>query len=262
MIFTLTALVVLLGIAIGSFVNALVFRANDNEAITGRSKCRACLTPIAAKDLIPVISFFLLKRKCRKCTSVIEWQYSIVELSMGVLFGLLFARSLYGVGFPEFVMGKDWLALFIRDALMVTFLLIIFIYDLRWRVILDRFSIPAIIIALIMNVALGADVVDLLAGGIVIAGFFALQFFLSSGRWIGGGDIRMGALMGALLGLKVGLVALFLSYIFGAIGGILLILSKRGNLQSHVPFGTFLAVGTLVAMLFGENILNWYIGLL
>ncbi len=251
---------VLIGVAIGSFVNAVVFRTSEGEGLGGRSKCRSCLKPIAAKDLIPVVSFFLLKRRCRKCKAVIEWQYPVVELAMGILFGLLFARAAYFIGFPSFVDSSEWLALFVRDAIMVTFLVIIFIYDLRASVILDRFSIPAMILALVLNVGLGADPADLLLGGIILGAFFGFQYVISKGKWIGGGDIRMGLVMGFLLGVNLGIVALFSAYVLGAIVGIGLILFGRKTLKSHVPFGTFLATGTLIAMIWGQDILNWYLG--
>ncbi len=255
-----TAFACLLGIAIGSFLNAVVFRTSSGEGLGGRSKCRSCVKPIAAKDLIPILSFFLLKRRCRSCKSVIEWQYPVVELAMGVLFGCLFARAAFGVGFPEFVDSSEWLALFVRDAIIASFLVIIFVYDLRASVILDRFSVPAMILALLLNLALGANPADILLGGIILGSFFGFQFMISKGAWIGGGDIRMGVLMGFLLGVNLGLVALFTSYVLGAIAGIILILMHRKSLKSHVPFGTFLATGTLISMFFGSYILEWYLG--
>jgi len=254
-----TIFIVLLGIAIGSFLNVVVFRTAEGIALTGRSKCRSCVKPIAARDLVPVVSFFLLKGRCRNCKAVIEWQYPAIELVMGVLFGLLFARAVYGIGFPSFVDAGDWLALFVRDALLVSFLVIIFVYDLRASVILDRFTFPAIILALIMNVLLGANAGDLLLGAILLGAFFGFQYILSSGQWIGGGDIRMGVLMGAMLGVSLGLVALFLAYVLGAVIGIFLIIFGRKTLKSHVPFGTFLAAGTFISMIWGPAILAWYL---
>lgn len=256
----LTILVSVLGICIGSFINVIVFRTKEGISLGGRSKCRACLEPIAAIDLVPVASFFALKGRCRKCSSVIEWQYPAIELTMGILFGLFFVRAITSFGFPEWLDPSLWLAVFIRDALIACFLLIIFVYDFKFSYILDRFSLPAIIIALLFNLALGAPGISLLAGGLIIGGFFAVQFLVSHGTWIGGGDIRMGMLMGFLLGIELGVVALFLSYVLGAIIGIGLILSGKRTMKSHVPFGTFMSAAIILTMLFGPQILEWYLG--
>lgn len=258
----LTILVCLFGIAIGSFLNVVVFRTKSNDSVVnGRSKCRTCLEPIATIDLIPVWSYFALRGRCRKCSSVIEWQYPAVEIATGIMFGLFFVRAAFAWGIPDFVDQTEWIPLFIRDATMACFLLIIFIYDFRYSYILDRFSIPAMIVALLFNIALGADPLNLLLGGFLIGGFFAFQFLVSQGKWIGGGDIRMGLLMGFLLGLEHGLLALFLSYILGAIAGIVLIATKKRKLDSHVPFGTFMSAATLIVMFCGTYILDWYLGL-
>ena len=259
----LTILVSIFGIAIGSFINVVVFRTfSKKDFVKGRSKCQKCLTPIATIDLIPVISYFALKGRCRNCSSVIAWQYPAVELASGILFGLFFVRAALGVGFPEFVDQSEWVLLFARDVTLAVFLIIIFVYDFKYQYILDRFSIPAIILALVFNLLLGADGVDLLLGGLLVGGFFAVQFLISQGKWIGGGDIRMGLLMGFLLGLKLGVAALFLSYILGAIIGIGLIVSKKQKLHSHVPFGTFLAVATIILMFCGPGLVDWYLALL
>ncbi|MCH8049508.1 prepilin peptidase [Patescibacteria group bacterium] len=255
-----TILASLVGIAVGSFINVVVFRTRVGQPITGKSKCRKCLEPIATIDLIPIVSYFALKGRCRRCAAVIEWQYPVVELAMGILFGLFFVRTALGLGLPDWVGAEELFVFFLRDVIMASFLLIIFVYDFRYSYILDRFSIPAIIVALLFNVALGAPVFSLLVGGLVIGGFFAFQFLVSQGKWIGGGDIRMGMLMGFLLGIEQGLVALFLSYIFGAFVGIGLILAKKRKLDGTVPFGTFMAAGILVTLFAGEYLLDWYLG--
>ncbi len=255
-----TVVASLIGIAVGSFINVVVFRTRSQKALTGRSKCMRCEEPIAWIDLIPVISFFMLKGRCRKCSQVIEWQYPVIELLMGVLFGVLYARAALGFGIPGYVDSGEWFLLFLRDAAMAVFLTIIFVYDFRYYYILDRFTFPAMIVAVAMNLWLGAPVISLLLGGLFIGSFFAFQFLASKGKWVGGGDIRLGMLMGFLLGIEQGLVALFLSYILGAIVGIGLILAKKRTLDGQVPFGTFMAVSIIITLLFGEQILNWYLG--
>jgi len=122
-------------------LNVVVFRVRSNEPLTGRSKCRTCIEPIAALDLIPVVSFFALKGRCRKCASVIEWQYPVIELAMGVIFGLLCIRVILGIAIPSFITDDELILLFIRDAIIACFLMIIFVYDFRYSYILDKFSL-------------------------------------------------------------------------------------------------------------------------
>jgi len=101
----------------------------------------------------------------------------------------------------------------------------------------------------------------MLFGALVIGGFFFLQFYLSNGKWIGGGDIRMGVLMGLMLGLRNGLVALFLAYVIGAAIGLVMLATKKADMKTRVPFGTFLVLGTLLVLMVGERLIGWYLGL-
>ena len=100
----------------------------------------------------------------------------------------------------------------------------------------------------------------MLLGAAALGGFFLLQFAVSKGKWIGGGDIRMGMLMGFMLGLVHGLAALFVAYVLGAIVGAYLLLTKKATRKTQLPFGTFLALGTVIILLFGRPLVGWYIG--
>lgn len=259
-ILTLIAAFVI-GVVVGSIVNATVLRTKSGLPIMSRAKCVGCVEPIAWFDLIPVVSYFVLKGRCRRCTSAIEWQYPAVEFAMGVLFTLFAARIFLGLGIPGFVGEGEYGLLFIRDAIVSMFLVVIFLYDFRFSVIPDRFSIPAMVAALLLNLALGATPWGILLGGLAIGAFFSIQFLASQGRWVGGGDIRMGMLMGFLLGLPLGVLALFISYVMGALGGLYLVGKGHRRLDSHVPFGTFMAIGTIVTMIVGPAILDWYLGM-
>lgn len=247
---------VLIGLAVGSFINALVFRTHEDIPITGRSKCVKCEKPIDARDLVPVLSYFLLRGRCRKCKAAFSWQYPAVEAVTGILFGV----AAYYVG--DVLADGQSVAEFLRLAVFIVFLVIIFVYDLRYSYILDRFTFPAMIIAVLFNLALGIyEPLYMLIGALVLGGFFLAQYVLSKHTWVGGGDIRMGVLMGLMLGLGSGLVALFLSYALGAIVGAYLLISGKKKFGSKIPFGTFLAVGTFVALLWGSTILDWYLGI-
>jgi len=212
--------------------------------------------PIAWYDLIPVLSFVLLRQRCRSCKGAISWQYPLVELVTGVLFLVIYFNAVTGVS-PD----SDKLMLVIPHIIFTIFLIVLFVYDLKYKLLLDRFTIPAMIVALLLNLFLGIPVWSMLLGAIVIGGFFLIQWLLSKGKWIGDGDIRMGALMGLMLGFEHGLVALFLAYMLGAAVGVILIMSKKAKMHTQIPFGTFLAVATFVSLLWGEQIVQWYLGL-
>lgn len=261
-IILLVVLAGVLGVGVGSLVNTLVLRTRLGLPAFAGAKCVCCVEPLAWFDVIPVVSYFALRGRCRHCSTAIEWQYPAVELAMGLLFAVFAARLVLGVNVPPFVSTGELPLLFLRDALVSAFLVVIFLYDYRFSRIPDRFSLPLIVVTLLLNLILGAPPAAVLVGGFVLGGFFALQFLLSRGAWVGGGDVRLGVAMGFLLGLPLGIVALFLAYILGAIGGLILLLTKQRDVHGHVPFGTFLAASTIIVMLVGPEILDWYVGLL
>lgn len=250
------------GVFVGSVVNLLVFRAKLSGAFGKLVDRDICVTPQVPADIIPFASFFAIKDRCMGSKRVVEWEYPAFELLCGVVFAALALRAVMGIGFPTFVETGEWALLFARDASIAVLLMIIFLYDLKYSVILDRFSIPAIIIAIVFNLALGADATNLLVAALTFGTFFGAQYLITNGQWVGNGDIRLGLLIGFLLGLEVGAVALLLSYIIASLYGILAIAVKHKTLTSHMPFGTFLAVGMLVATVAGRPLLDWYLGLL
>jgi prepilin signal peptidase PulO-like enzyme (type II secretory pathway) len=126
----------------------------------------------------------------------------------------------------------------------------------------DEISLPALVLIFLANLALGASWLTLLSSAIIGGGFFALQYVVSRGRWVGSGDIRLGALLGVALGWPNVLVALFLAYFAGAVSGLVLILLKKKHLKSPLPFGIFLAPAALVALWWGGAIVKWYLNFL
>jgi leader peptidase (prepilin peptidase) / N-methyltransferase len=248
-----------LGAAIGSFVNVLALRLPKEERIgLSRSRCPKCKEKLKWSDLIPIFSFIVLRGECRHCGKKISFQYPLIEMVLGVLF-VLFAikyQALYDIS--NFY--------FYRDLLFTSILTTIFLTDLRYYLILDKVSLPGIAIAFGVNLFLWnhfwLSVQSLLLAIFVGAGFFLLQYILSKGRWIGAGDIRLGALMGAMLGFPQILVALFLSYISGAIISLLLIGLSKKTMKDQVPFGVFLSASTVFSLFFGNRLLDWYLSLL
>lgn len=240
------AFITLFGLCLGSFFNALAYRIGTKQSIAhGRSKCPHCETTIAWRDLVPVLSFLLLRARCRNCHQAISWQYPLVELATAAALVALYVR--FGLT-PEF-----WVA-----AVVTLFLVPIFLTDWRYYLIPDSLSVTGLVAVFGLQLWFGVSLQSLLWGILVGAGFFAWQYILSRGRWIGAGDIRLGALMGTALGLSRTLVALFLAYISGAIVALVFIARRQKQADSRLPFGTFLVVATFVTLLFGFEMAAWY----
>jgi len=249
-------LVFVFGLSAGSFLNVWLWRIRENISIVrGRSICPHCRHQLAWYDNIPLISFFRLGRKCRHCQALISWQYPMVELVMGILF--LFVAC-WHVGEEIFVtpeMISEWVIIF--------FLVFIFIYDLKYKEILDVATIPLAVIVYLLTIAMGWYTwQNLLLGVVIGGGFFLLQYLISKGKWIGGGDIRLGVLMGAILGYPTIIFALGLAYVLGAVVSLFLIAIKKKTMGEETPFGTYLVAATFVAMFWGEQIVTWYLSLL
>ncbi|NIP33078.1 prepilin peptidase [Candidatus Saccharibacteria bacterium] len=244
-------LTVLFGLAVGSFLNAYIWRLKKGNSVwRGRSICPECKHNLSWLDLVPVLSYAVLKGRCRYCGKKISLQYPLVELATAILFVMVL--------YVHFEAGNG-LHFILRDWFFIAVLMIIFVYDLKWGYILDRVSLPSIIIAFSVNILIGFSWHNLLLAAAIGSGFFLLQYAISRGKWIGGGDIRMGALMGFILGWPNVVVGLFLSYIVGSSVAVYLLARKKKKMGSTIAMGTFLAVGTVIAMLWGVDILMWYL---
>ena len=243
----LHALVFIFGLIVGSFLNVVIYRTYKGVGfIRGRSYCPCCKHHLETIDLIPVVSFLLLRGRCRWCGKPISRQYPLVELATGGSFLGLF--TVYGPS-PEFLVSMLYAAV----------LIVVFVQDLRYFVILDRISVPALIAACVLSpLVFKVSLTDMAIGIGVGGGFFLLQYALSRGKWIGGGDIRLGALMGAMLGWELALIALSLAYAAGALTALALVALRKKSWGSHLPLGTFLSAATFVSMLFREDLLYWY----
>src|SRR3989339_1192923 len=243
------AIVFLAGLCAGSFLNVVILRTREGTSfVGGRSRCAACAVELGPSELVPVLSYLALRVRCRHCAVPLSIQYPLVEFVTGVLCLALFVHA------------DSWM-MFVRDIVFVAFLTVLFVYDLRYMEILDRFTVPAMGIALLSNIYLGSDPQSLVMGAGVLGGFFLAQYAISKGRWIGAGDIRMGFLMGFMLGFSHAIAALFLAYLGGALFGVALIALKRADGKTPIPFGSFLAVATETVLLFGNQLVDWYLGL-
>lgn len=252
----------LLGLAVGSFLNCIIYRLLQKEAFwRRRSYCPNCGHKLRALDLIPLFGFIFLKGRCQYCQKKISWQYPLVELVTAVLFILVYLKN--PIFYPEINLQTAVIQFIflIRNWFFVSVLLFIFIFDLKYYLIPDKIILPAIIITLILNILLiyrdllySIDnfkiLINFFIAVLIGGGFFLIQFLISRGRWVGGGDIRLGVLMGLILGYPTILLALFLSYLVGAIIGTGLVITGRKRWKSQVPLGPFLAGATIVVLLY------------
>jgi prepilin signal peptidase PulO-like enzyme (type II secretory pathway) len=259
-------IIFIFGLLIGSFLNCVIYYLEQGRTgLLGRSFCPNCGQKLSARDLIPILSFLLLKGKCRFCHKPISLQYPLVELTTGILFVSVF------IFHPTITYLTSGRLLNMYDLvfywILACFLLIIFVYDFKHYLIPDKIIYPAIAATLIFNFQLQSYGESLASLGLSIlsavgaAGFFLAIVLISRGKWMGVGDIKLAFLMGILLGFPNILVALFLAFLIGAIIGIGLILSSKKTLKSEVPFGPFLVTGTFIALFWGERIINWYLSL-
>ncbi len=225
----------LLGVILGSFLNALLFRYNTGRSVArGRSQCMHCGHTLFATDLVPLLSYLYLRGKCRYCLSRLSVQYPLVEAAAGVLSVLVFVRT------PEalpFALGMVlWLTL-----------LFIFVYDLRHKIIPWEASALVSAAALLVIFLTGPSWWALAAGPVLAAPLFGFSL-VSGGRWMGWGDGILELGLGWMLGLTLGLTAFVLAFWSGALVGVLLMLiSKRVTMKSEVPFAPFLIFGAACA---------------
>lgn len=273
------AIVGFLGLVFGSFINAWVWRVrqqinDDGEArkltkkrtaevsvIKGRSRCPVCNHELSAKDLVPVFSWLSLGGKCRYCKAPISSQYPLVELLVAVLF--IVSYMFWDFGEPwQLVSFTTWLIGLIG-------LVGLAVYDIKWMLLPDRMLRPLYVlvgIGLLVQFALGrplGDIVMLVGSVMIASGVFWALFKVSGGKWIGYGDVKLGLLTGMLMGSAIGsLLSIFIASILGTLVVVPFLATKKTTLASQIPFGPFLIAGCFVVVIWGLDIINWYLSLL
>jgi leader peptidase (prepilin peptidase)/N-methyltransferase len=227
-----------LGLILGSFLNALLFRFNTGRSVMrGRSACMRCGHELSAADLIPLLSYLFLRGKCRYCGSRISWQYPAVEATAAALAAGVYLQN------PDPLWFAYWFAVW-----MV--LLFIVVYDLRHKIIPWSATLTLMALALIHAVVFGTW------WGIALGVPLLLRSLVSGGRWMGWGDGILELSLGGLLGLTAGFTALLAAFWSGAIIGILLLIlsKKRYTMSSEVPFAPFLILGAALAYFFHADL--------
>ncbi len=268
-----------LGLIVGSFLNVCIYRIPRSLSIVNPpSACPGCDAPIKPWDNIPLVSYALLGGKCRNCRGPISLRYPLVELLNGVLYW--YVVTSFGIGWHV-----PLLCMLVSALVVITFI------DLDFQIIPDSITLPGIVIGLLsasfllpdpfsvreagsLHYAIGGNTgayrllpiayykivgfMNAFAGLLLGGGLFYLIAILSRGG-MGGGDIKMMAMVGAFMGWKAILLTTFIGSLSGSLVGVFLMAVKGKGRKSRIPFGPFLAFGALATLFFGRVILLWYL---
>ena len=246
-------LLFILGLIVGSFSNVCIYRIPRNESIVyPASHCPKCSTTIRLIDNIPLLSYFLLKGRCRNCGSKISIQYPIVELLTGLIYLIIYLT--YDLSIQSLIY-----------IILSSALIIIAFIDLKEQIIPDVISLPGVVAGLVISffvpyISSLSSLLGIIAGGGTILIIALIGTIIFKKEAMGGGDVKLAAMVGAFLGWKYVILALFLGFFIGALAGIFLILAKIRSREDMIPFGPFIVVGSIAAILWGERILLWYLG--
>lgn len=217
-----------------------------------------CGHELAVMDLIPVFSWLVLGGKCRYCHKHISAQYPLVELSTSALFIISYI-------YWPLVFNAKGITLFVFWLIFLVAFVALAIYDLRWFILPDKIIFPMIVLGVIQAVYLLAtgpfsrEIWGLVTSVLIGGGIFWAIFQISNGKWIGGGDVKLGFLLGLVLA-DGSLMAftIFLASVLGSLVSIPLIISGKATKKTHIPFGPFLIIATVIAQLFGSSFIHWY----
>lgn len=256
--------VILFGLVIGSFLNVCIYRIPEGKSIAfPPSHCPKCGTQLKALDLIPVLSYFFLKRSCRYCKDKISVRYAGVELLTALVYLALYLRF-------------SWSIEFIAFAFIMSILIAVFFIDIDHKIIPDELVIAGIIggaALIVYNIFAPFDIFKDRMWWNPVIGAFAASIFLflvallgsvifKTDEAMGMGDIKLFVPIGIFLGWKICLVALMFSIVLGGLTSIILLVLRKTTRKATIPFGPFIVIGTFIAIMYGWNILNWYLGYL
>lgn len=246
----------LLGTVIGSFIDCVVDRlANEKDFLWTRSSCPHCHHSLAWFDLIPLFSFLRLGGRCRYCRQKISWENPLVELGTGFLFLFIFL----GIG------NLLWVGFLMLVSIPLE---MVFLFDLKYSLIPDKFIYPALVFTFLFwggkdfyqrsEISFSSSYLfSAFLGLVVMGGFLGCLYLLTRGQGMGLGDVGLGALLGAILGWPLAVPALLFSFLLGAILGLGLVVFKKKGWKSEVPFGPFLILGSGIALAGGSQLEIW-----
>ena len=247
--------VFIFGTCIGSFLNVCIYRIPESKSIVHpRSMCPSCGSLIRFYDNIPIFSFLVLRAKCRHCSAPISFRYPAIEFISGLFAMGVFIK--YGLSFEALIYFT-----FIATLLVITFI------DIDHQIIPDVISLPGIPVFFVASLALpDISIVDSILGILVGGGSLFLvawlYHLLTRKEGMGGGDIKLLAMMGAVIGWKGVLFTIFTASAVGTLAGILVILKTGKTMKLKIPFGPFLAIGAIAYIFLGPQLITWYFNLL
>ncbi|TDX53034.1 prepilin peptidase [Orenia marismortui] len=242
--------VFILGLIIGSFLNVVIYRLPENKSIIWPgSHCTNCQTNLKIFDLIPVLSFIFTKGRCRYCDTKVSYQYPAVELLTALLFLISYWRYSLSI---EFLIYSGLIALLI----VCTFI------DLKYQIIPNKITYPGIIIFFIISFFFNHITIKSSLLGIVLSGGFLLVIAIVSRGGMGIGDVKLAAMVGSVIGVKYTIIGIFIGSLIGSIISLILIGFNIKDRKDRIPFGPFIAIGTVVMIFYGNVIINWYLDLL
>lgn len=243
--------IAILGLCVGSFLNVVIARVPEGRSIVfPGSACPRCGKPIAWYDNLPVLSYALLRGRCRTCQGAISWRYPAVELACGLLFVLAYRRF------------EDGTAL-AGALILLAGLVAITAIDLDHQIIPDVLSLPGIAVGVLFSVAPGGigwapSLLGVLLGGGVFVVIIVASTLVLGQAGMGAGDVKLGAMLGAFLGWKLALLSILLSTLLGGPIAAVLLATGRKSRKDPIPFGPFLALGGFISLFWGDALLGWY----
>ncbi|HSB35034.1 MAG TPA: prepilin peptidase [Nitrospirota bacterium] len=272
----ITAAAFAFGLVIGSFLNVCIVRLpRDLSVVKPPSHCPVCKAPVRFYDNIPIISFLLLRAKCRSCGEPISWRYPLVELMNGLLY--VWIVSEFPAGGEAFLIMA-----FCSSLIVITFI------DLDHQIIPDVITLPGMLVGLALApffmyplteplpfhlgefvphagrylIGFLNSLIGLVLGGAPLLAIGWIWEKLRHVEAMGGGDVKFMAMVGSFFGWKGALLTIMLGALSGSVVGVLLIMLKRHKMEKVIPFGPFLAAGALVNAFYGPDIISWYLGLM
>jgi len=243
---------IILGAMVGSFLNVCIYRLPKEESIIWpRSHCPTCKKMIRFYDNIPLISYLLLRGRCRYCKGPISLQYPLVE-------GITALSSLFLI--IKFGPSLSYLFYFAFVAALIA----ITVIDLYHQIIPDGISLPGIGVGLLASLVIPQitffnSLMGILLGGGSLFLVATLYEWIFKREGMGGGDVKLLAMIGAFLGWKAVILTILLSSLIGSITGILIMILKGKDFKYAIPFGPFLSMGAVIALFYGENLIRWYL---
>lgn len=246
------------GTAIGSFLNVVIDRLVNEESIMGRSHCDYCKHKLGTLDLIPIFSYFFLGRKCQFCRKKISWHYPVVEFITGVMFVVIWIylpQSLLAEGLRKFPTAM-YLIKFIYLGI-ISALIVVFFADVKYRIIPDQVQIflfaASLFLLPLYGPMLSIFIERVIAALLVMVPIYFL-YWITKGRGMGFGDVKLAFIIGFMFGIKAGLLVLYFAFISGAIVGVILMFFQKKGLKSKIAFGPFLVIGILIMLFWRDTI--------